>query len=267
MEERYIKQPGNSYRKRLISVIIPAYKEEAALPPTVRQFENLDGRWELIVVDSGSSDRTIEIAHRSGARVIEGAPTGRGAAMNAGAAAARGDILLFLHADTWLPADAYAQITRELACPGVAATAFRLKMDRDEWRYRMLSHIATLRFRIQRTFFGDQAIAVRRPDFERVGGYHEPLLMEDVDLSRRLRKRARLSLLPAHVTTSARRFEEGGILRTLALMTFLQTAYALGVSAGRLNGWYRHTRSAGDSTADRAKPQPRASRWLAEEAD
>ena len=267
MRDRNIKQPVNQPRKKLISVIIPTYNEEVALPHALSQFETLNGCWELVIADSGSSDRSLAIARRSGATVIEDAPSGRGAAMNAGAAVAMGDILLFLHADTLLPADAYEQITAELACPGVAATGFRLKMDRDLWRYRMLSHIATFRFRVQRTFFGDQAIAVRRQDFEQIGGYREPLLMEDVDLSRRLRRRARLKLLSSQVTTSARRFEKGGIVRTLAFMTFLQLAYAFGVSAKRLNSGYRHTRSTPEPPPKQPERLRAATRWLAEEAD
>lgn len=208
------------------------------MPRVLEQFERLGGRWQVIVTDSGSSDRTVDIARRSEATVVDNAPAGRGAAMNAGAERATGEILLFLHADTLLPDDAYAEITDALGRPEMVATAFRLRMDRDEWRFKLLSPIATARFRIQRTFFGDQAIALRRVDFERLGGYQEPDLMEDVELSRRLRRGGRLELLPGHVTTSARRFEQGGVFRTLARMSALQFAYALGVSANRLSCWY-----------------------------
>ena len=173
--------------------------------------------------------------------------------MNAGAAPATGKILLFLHADTLLPRSAHREITDALACPGVAATGFRLRMDRDEWRYRMLTPIATARFQIQRTFFGDQAIAVRREDFERIGGYHEPLLMEDVELSKRLRRRGRLELLPSHVISSARRFERGGVLRTLFKMSLFQIAYALGVSPVRLTRRYVDVRSGVPMPSDQAQ--------------
>ena len=163
--------------------------------------------------------------------------------MNAGAAVAEGDILLFLHADSVLPEDAYAAVTQALARAEVSATGFRLRMDRPEWRYRMLTNIGTFRFRIQRTFFGDQALAVRRRDFERLGGYRALDLMEDVDLSIRLRRLGQLELLASHVTTSARRFEHGGMLRTLMLMSALQVAYSAGVSAERLSRWYGDGRS------------------------
>lgn len=234
-----------------VSVVIPTLNEEQSLRQTLASLQRLAGHWEVIVADSSSVDRTVEIARAAGARVVAEAPAGRGAALNAGAAAASGDILLFLHADSWLPSTAYASITAVLADPAVAATGFRLRMDRDEWRFRILSSIATARFRVQRTFFGDQAIAVRRRDFERVGGYREVLLMEDVELSRRLRERGRLELLPGHVTTSARRFERGGVLRTLARMSLLQMAYAAGIPGDRLQRWYGPGRARAVPPAER----------------
>ena len=237
----------------MLSVIIPTLNEEAALARTLAQFERLPGAWEVIVADSGSGDRTVEIARERGAMVVENAPAGRGAAMNAGAARATGEILIFLHADTLLPDTSYGLITDALSDPGVAGTAFRLRMDNRDWRYRMLTAVATLRFRIQNTFFGDQAIAVRRRNFERIGGYREPLLMEDVDLSRRLRRTGTLKLLPAHVTTSVRRFEQGGVLRQLLQMSLLQAAYAAGVPAERLLRWYRDARS--DTESDWQSPE------------
>ncbi len=174
--------------------------------------------------------------------------------MNAGAELATSEFLLFLHADTLLPENAYRLILDGLAIPNVSATGFRYRSDRQEWSYHLLTMIGLMRFRVQRTFFGDQAIAVRRCDFDKVGGYHEPVLMEDIDLSRRLRKRGELKLLPAYVTTSARRFEQGGVFRTLALMTLLSIAYSLGVSAERLSGWYLHVRSERKTGSDQSEP-------------
>jgi uncharacterized protein len=226
---------------RRIAVIIPTLNEAAIIADTLAQFDTLPGQWDVIVADSGSEDGTPVIAVTHGARVVD-VPAGRGAGMNAGAAAATSGVLLFLHADTMLPQQAHDLISTELANPAVAATAFRLTTDGTGWRYRLIPLVSRLRVRVQRTFFGDQAIAVRRADFERIGGYPEPLLMEDVSLSRRLRREGKLHMLPAEVRTSARRFERGGMLRTLAFMSCLQLAYSLGVSANRLARLYRNVR-------------------------
>jgi uncharacterized protein len=229
------------HRLMRISVIIPTLNELKAVGKTLTQFADLPGEWELIVADSGSHDGTQEIARSGGATVVEG-PLGRGSAMNAGAEHASGELLLFLHADTLLPLNAHGLISAAFEDPATAATAFRLTMDGDNWRYRLIPLASRLRVRLQRTFFGDQAIAVRRSDFERIGGYTEPILMEDVALSRRLRREGDLRVLPAAVITSARRFEHVGVFRTLVFMSALQIAYLFGVSAVRLSGLYRHVR-------------------------
>ncbi len=239
--------------QKLISVVIPTLNEETVIGGCLEQFNDLDGQWEIIVADSGSGDQTVEIARRAGVRVIENAPEGRGVAMNAGAALATGEILLFLHADTFLPPGSYNQIISSLSHPVVSATGFRIQVDRREWRYRMLSWIGTLRFRLQRTFFGDQAMAVRRRDFQHIGGFQERRLMEDVELSRRLRRRGRLALLDGKVTTSARRFEQRGVARTLLVMSFFQIAYRLGVPADRLNRWYADVRGRQDAATPSSK--------------
>lgn len=226
---------------RRIAVIIPTLNEAAIIAGTLSQFDTLPGQWEIIVADSGSQDGTQAIAVTHGARVVNG-PPGRGAGMNAGAAAATSDVLLFLHGDTTLPPDAHELILAALEDLAVAATAFRLTMDGAGWRYSLIPLVSRLRVRVQRTFFGDQAIAVRRADFERVGGYSEPLLMEDVALSRRLRREGKLRMLPADVLTSSRRFERGGMLRSLVFMSCLQVAYSFGVSSSRLARLYRNVR-------------------------
>lgn len=224
-----------------ISIVIPTLNEAAVIGSALAQFQDLPGDWEIIVADSGSTDATLEIARSFGATIVDG-PPGRGASMNAGAAVATGEILLFLHADTRLPKTAHSLICRAFDDPSVAVTAFHLAMDGRGWRYRFIEIASKFRIRIQRTFFGDQAIAVRRHDFERVGGYSEPALMEDVALSHRLRGEGKLRTLPAEVITSARRFEHGGFIRTVIFMSGLQLAYALGVPTRRLARLYRHAR-------------------------
>ncbi|HUG17274.1 MAG TPA: TIGR04283 family arsenosugar biosynthesis glycosyltransferase [Thermomicrobiales bacterium] len=226
----------------LASCVIPCLNEASTIGACLRQFERLPGSWELIVADSGSVDETRHIASATPGVRLVAAPRGRGAGMNAGAASASGDILIFLHADTLLPIDAWQLIVDALADTRVSAVAFHLRLDRPELRYRFVSLASRIRMPIQRTFFGDQAIAVRRADFEAIGGFRELALMEDIDLSRRLRKSGRLATLPAHVTTSARRFQRHGVVRTLLFMTGLQIAYSLGVPAERLARRYAAVR-------------------------
>lgn len=226
----------------LVSCVIPSLNEAATIAACLEQFSCLPGRWEILVADSGSNDGTVPLAASVMGVEVIAAPPGRGAGMNAGAALASGVVLLFLHADTRLPPDAWRLVTRALADPRTSATAFHLRLDRHDGRFQLVPLASRLRMPLQRTFFGDQAIAVRRVDFAAVGGFRELALMEDVDLSRRLRRRGRLQILPATVTTSARRFERHGVLRTLAFMTGLQLAYTLGVPAERLASWYAAVR-------------------------
>lgn len=162
--------------------------------------------------------------------------------MNSGAQAAQGAVLLFLHADTRLPEGAYDLITTALADSRTSATAFRLRLDRADFPYSLVPLVSRARVVVQRTFFGDQAMAMRRADFERVGGFGEATLMEDVDLSRKLRHLGRLRTLPAAVVTSSRRFERDGVFRALACMACLQLAYACRVPADRLARWYADVR-------------------------
>lgn len=225
-----------------ISCVIPCLNEEGTIGACLEQFDTLPGCWQVIVADSTSTDGTREIASSfSGVRIVD-VPPGRGAGMNAGAAAATGDVLLFLHADTTLPEDAWQLVTTALKDEQTSTTAFHLKLDRSERQYRLVEIASRIRIPVQRTFFGDQTIAVRRRDFEAIGGYSNLMLMEDVDLSRRLRKIGKLRILPALVTTSARRFQRYGVLRTLAMMTGFQIAYSLGVSADRIARWYAAVR-------------------------
>ncbi len=224
-----------------VSVIIPTLNEATTIGAALQQFETLPGCWDVIVADSGSRDGTRAIAATYPGVRVKTVEQGRGAGMNGGAASATGDILLFLHADTMLPDDAYALVTNALVDRRVSATAFELRVDRNDWPYRLIPLASRIRIPLQRTFFGDQAIAVRRADFEEIGGYREARLMEDVDLSRRLRTLGRLRLLRKPVVTSARRFERGGVVRTLMFMTGLQVLYACRVPGTWLSRWYEST--------------------------
>jgi rSAM/selenodomain-associated transferase 2 len=221
------------------SIIVPALNEAESLPAQLDALkcDQLgDGRTELLVVDGGSTDGTAALAAAYG-RVIA-SPRGRARQMNTGAAAARGDVLIFLHADTRLPPDALLVIERALADSRVVGGAFRLRFDTNAPAYRLVAATTTLRGVTRHSFTGDQAYVVKREAFERVGGFPDQPLMEDLEIVKRLRHIGRFVLFPAAVVTSARRHQQLGLGKTLLLMGLLRTLYALGTPPERLRQIY-----------------------------
>ena len=197
----------------MISVIIPAYNEEQALPATLQRLAEQGTEHEVIVVDGGSADRTCEIA-RSTARVqLLFAPKGRAAQMNAGARIARGEWLLFLHADTLLPKNALRKIT-DLES-GVQAGGFKHRFSGQDWRLRLISWMNNLRCKITHVIYGDQAMFVRRALFERIGGFPEQTVLEDVALCEKLLPVTRPVILDECAITDARKFIKHGVWRSL----------------------------------------------------
>jgi rSAM/selenodomain-associated transferase 2 len=192
----------------------------------------------VILVDGGSDDATIQVAARFPAVRLLASPRGRARQMNAGARAARGDILLFLHADTWLPEGGLGAVSAALDDARVVGGRFDVRFDSPRPVLRMIAFFMNLRSRASGISTGDQAIFVRREVFETMGGYPDMPLMEDIELSRRLKRRGRLAALPLRVTTSARKWEREGALRTMALMWALRFLYMVGVSPARLHRWY-----------------------------
>lgn len=222
-----------------ISVVVPTLNEAGVL---ARTLEGLPaGFVDVVVADGGSTDATTAIAREHGARVTVARP-GRGPQMNAGAAAAKGDVLLFLHADTALPPDAVARIGAALADPGVVAGAFLLGIDSPDPRLALIARAANLRTRLTRVPYGDQAPFVRRAAFDAAGGFPDVPIMEDVMLGRRLKRLGRIVVVPARVRTSARRWEREGVVRTTLRNAALITLYLLGVHPRRLARWYGHVR-------------------------
>jgi len=221
-----------------ISVIIPALDEEASIARTIRSCREA-GPCEVVVVDGGSRDRTVEIA-RGRADSVIAAPRGRATQMNAGAAVAGGEVLLFLHADTLLPGGSVPAVLGALQDPATIGGAFRVRLAASHGAGRYVR--ATLgitgrmigaRAGIARAFTGDQAIFVRAEAFRTVGGYPEIPLMEDVELSRRMRRTGKTVLLPLRVETSGRRWEAWGPLRTVLFMWRLRIGYLLGKTPSR----------------------------------
>lgn len=222
-----------------ISVVVPTLDEESVLEPTLVAARAPDA--ELIVVDGGSRDGTIAIARARADRVVE-TERGRARQMNAGAAVARGDALLFLHADTLLPPGWADAVARALAMPRAVGGRFDVRLDAPGLAFRVIERLIGARSRATGVATGDQAIFVRRDAFARVGGYPCLPLMEDVALCRALKRAGRLVALHETVVTSARRWERRGVARTVVLMWGLRAAYYAGVPPARLARLYRDAR-------------------------
>jgi rSAM/selenodomain-associated transferase 2 len=223
----------------MLSIIVPMLNEAAALPALLAHL----GRWqacgcEVLLVDGGSDDRSAAIARAAGFAVLSSA-RGRARQMNAGAQVARGEVLLFLHADTRLPEGADEAVGAALARPGAVWGRFDVRIDGRLWMLPAVAALMNLRSRLTGIATGDQAIFVRRDAFETVGGFADQPLMEDIDLSRRLGRLVRPACLRARVLTSGRRWEQRGVWRTIFLMWRLRWAYWRGVAAETLAEAYR----------------------------
>jgi len=223
-----------------ISVVVPTLDEEDALRDTLAAARQ-PGVEELIVVDGGSRDGTLAVARCHADRVIESS-RGRARQMNAGAEIARGDALLFLHAYTRLPVGYPAAVTGALSHDGAVGGRFDVRLDAPGLVFAALGRLISLRSRLTGVATGGQAIFVRRAAFADVGGYPLLPLMEDVALSRLLKRAGSMVALHETVLTSARRWQRHGVARTVLLMWGLRAAYYAGVSPGRLARLYADTR-------------------------
>lgn len=212
-----------------LSVVVPALDEAAGVAGAV-QSARAAGADEVIVVDGGSTDATTERARGAGAVVVT-SERGRAVQMNIGAEAAHGDVLLFLHADTFLPPDAARQIRRALD-GGAESGCFRLRFDHDAPLLRL--YAAATRLPLPWLVYGDRALWCTRAAFDAVGGVPRLPVFEDVAFVRALHRRGTFRFVPAAVTTSARRFLRDGLLRRQLHNTVLTAAYWLGVPPARL---------------------------------
>ncbi len=220
------------------SIIMPVLNEEAVLEAQLTSLieHSPQNDCEVLIVDGGSSDGTVTIAQRYG-RVIS-APRGRASQMNAGAAVANGDILIFLHADTRLPANAFQAIEYILKKPEVVGGAFRIKFDDASLAYQFVAWTTNLRSCLSRIFTGDQAYFIRATSFRAINGYPEQPLMEDLAIIARLRTVGKFVLMPQYVITSARRHQQIGLLRSVLFMWYLRVLYRCGISPVRLQQMY-----------------------------
>jgi rSAM/selenodomain-associated transferase 2 len=234
-----------------LSIVVPVLDEARHLPAVLAELARGGPDVEVIVADGGSRDGSAELAARTpGVRLVS-SDRGRARQMNAGARAATGDALLFLHADTRLPPGGTRAVLDALADPSVAYGRFDVRFDSARPVFRLIAALMNLRSRVTGICTGDQAIFVRRASFTRLGGYPEIALMEDIELTRRLKRAGRLAPLELAVTTSARRWERDGAARTIVLMWTLRFLYLCGVGPERLHRWYY-----GDATGAAESGEP-----------
>lgn len=227
---------------RQLSIIMPVYNEASIIEQALRSLAAMRCRGaEIIVVDGGSDDDTVARAMRHADQTVTAA-RGRAAQMNAGARLARGRALLFLHADTRLPPKADVRIHRALTVGPHCWGRFDVRIDGTHPLLPVIAWLMNRRSRLTGIATGDQGIFVTRRAFDHVGGFPQQVLMEDVALSRRLKRLSRPVCLRERVTTSGRRWEKTGVLRTIVLMWWLRLAYFCGVLPARLARWYRHAR-------------------------
>lgn len=221
------------------SIIVPMFNEAPGLPGLLARLSVLARQGcEVLIVDGGSDDGSVELVERAGFRVLA-SPKGRARQMNLGAARATGDVLLFLHADTLLPEGALTTVRQTMLKTAALWGRFDVLIDGAHPMLRVIARMMNLRSRWTGIATGDQAIFVTRKAFEAVGGYPDQPLMEDIELSRRLRALARPAYIPTPVLTSGRRWESRGVWRTILLMWRLRWAYWRGTPAEQLAQRYR----------------------------
>lgn len=228
-------------REFRISVIIPVFCEQAVINETIAAVRRLRGgdAAEIIVVDGGAGGETLAAIRDAGIQKVR-SEKGRGRQLNRGAAGARGDVLLFLHADTVLPPAAFERIAEALRDDGCVGGAFDLRIDSRRAGFRAIETVANLRSRVTRIPYGDQAIFIRASCFRGLGGFKEIPIMEEVDLMRRIKRQGlRIFIFREPALTSARRWEKEGLLFGTLRNWFLMALYLCGVPPERLDRFYR----------------------------
>lgn len=209
----------------MISIIIPVLNEERALPATLQHVFSQAGKFEVIVVDGGSTDSTLDIVRQDSRIQLQSAATGRASQMNAGAQQANGEWLLFLHADTHLPKNAL--LTVEQLSSEVQAGGFKHLFSGQAWSLRLISWLDNLRCRLTRIIYGDQVMFVRRELFNKLGMFPNEPVMEDVLFSEQLVKVTRPVILDSYVITDSRKFEQSGVWLSFWRVFLILTSHTL----------------------------------------
>ena len=220
-----------------LDVVVPMLDEARDIAAALRALRTGAPAAQIVVVDGGSTDQSVAIAGPLCDTIIA-TSAGRARQMNAGARASHGDAIVFVHADTRVPTDFAQAIAAALEDPSVVGGRFDVELDDRAPAYRMVGTMISLRSRVMRSATGDQAIFVRRDVFDRLGGFAEIALCEDVDFVRRLRRAGLIACLRTRVITSARRWQRYGVTRTILRMWAIKSLFLLGVSPDWLKRRY-----------------------------
>jgi len=223
-----------------IAVVVPVLDEAAELARRASELLSLNAD-ELVVVDGGSTDGTLQILQQAGIRYVSGKP-GRASQMNAGASATKSEVIVFLHIDTFISSSDLLHAKAVMQEPGTVGGRFDIRLTGKHPMFRVIEVLINFRSRLSRISSGDQAMFVRRDVFERMGGFPDQPLMEDIEFSRRLKRQGKVICLKEKAVTSSRRWEKHGLIRTILLMWKLRLLYRLGVPVERLAAMYRPVR-------------------------
>ena len=221
----------------MITIVVPIYNEESILSQNLLQFQGLARQAELIFVDGGSTDRSVEIVSGVGSLLRSGRQ-GRSLQMNKGGFSAKGDILIFMHADTMILPDTLSKIEEAVNSRGFVGGCLTQRIDRDAFIYRIIETQGNNRARRHKIFYGDQGIFVKKDVFERIGGFPEAPIMEDVLFTQQLRKMGKTVVLPDRITVSARRWEKRGIIKTTLLFNLIILLFRLKVPLHKIKLFY-----------------------------
>jgi rSAM/selenodomain-associated transferase 2 len=213
------------------SVIIPTLNEEKYLPSVLDHLINFDENIEIIVADGGSVDTTVKIAESFDVKVCK-SEKGKGIQLNNGAGYATGAVLIFLHADTFLPANAFSLINEYLISQKIRIATFKMKLDKNNFYMNIYSWFT--KFDSIFTTFGDQVIVIRRDFFNEINGFPNQSIFEDFELCRKARSKTKIYKLPAFVTTSARRFETIGVIKNQLLNALYIVQYLVGMDPDKI---------------------------------
>jgi len=223
----------------LISVIIPVLNEEKVLKYNSSHIKDLAAEAEIIFVDGGSDDRTIEIAQKLG-KIVK-CSSGRAGQMNAGVEEARGDIFLFLHADSFITPNVLTNIKNKIS-QGYIGGGLAQQLDNKKIIYRLIEGFGNVRAQVTKVFYGDQGIFVKKDVFERLGGFPEVPVMEDILFTKKLRRAGKLVVLKDKIYVSSRRWETQGIIKTALLYSYLNMLFHFGVGLDKIKRIYTDLR-------------------------